>query len=208
MLAAGPILAQDAANHVTAKEDTAGWIQLFDGKSLNGWEGDTDLWSVKDGTIVGSTQGHPLKVNTFLVYNQSYSDFILKADILLRNGNSGIQFRSVLKNPGWLMEGYQADASEAGDLSAWGNLYENGGRARRIMRTSDEGWQVAKKVVKVGGWNQIEIFAQGTHIQLKLNGTVTIDMHDDRSASGLIGFQLHPGPPMEVRYRNIRLKLL
>jgi len=57
-------------------------------------------------------------------------------------------------------------------------------------------------------WNQYEIYAKGSHIRLTLNGVVTIDTHDEKTSSGVIGFQLHMGDPMEVRVRGIKIKPL
>ena len=192
---------------LAASED--GFIPLFNGKNLDGWGGDPALWSVKDGVIVGTTDGHPIQQNTFLIYQRPYADFILKADVRLRNGNSGIQFRSTaVPGPGWVVTGYQADFSEAGDRSAWGNFYEEKGRGRGVMKTPDEGWRIGQKLVRKGGWNSYEILAQGHRIQIKLNGVVTIDTTDDKAPSGVIAIQLHMGEPMRVECRNIRLKPL
>ena len=192
-----------------AAADADGWMALFNGRNLDGWDGDPALWSVENGAIVGSTDGHPIKQNTFLIHKQPFADFILKAEVKLRNHNSGIQFRSVrLAEPGWIASGYQADCSEAGDRSAWGNFYEERGRGRGVMKTPDEGWRIGRKVYHKGDWNEYEILAQGHHIRLKLNGAETIDTTDDKAASGIIAIQLHMGEPMRVEVRNIRLKVL
>jgi Domain of Unknown Function (DUF1080) len=186
-----------------------GFVPLFNGRNLDGWDGDPALWSVHKGVIVGTTDGHPIKQNTFLIYKQPYADFILKAEVKLRNHNSGIQFRSkVLPGPGWVVSGYQADFSEAGEKSAWGNFYEEKGRSRTLMKTPDEGWQIARSIYHKGDWNEYEILAQGNHFRLKLNGVQTIDARDDKAASGIIALQLHMGEPMRVEARNIRLKVL
>lgn len=206
-LAAPVIGAAQGPNRLTAAEKKAGYVLLFDGKDLAGWEGNPALWSVKDGMIMGSTEGHPITHNTFLISKKEYSNFILQADIRLRNHNSGIQFRSVVL-PEWVMTGYQADASDVGEKSGWGNLYEEKGRGRKLMKTQDEGWQKAKTIVHPGEWNSYEILAQGSHLQLKLNGVVTMDLQDEKAARGFIGFQLHLGPPMEVFFRNVKLKPL
>ena len=202
-----PTTAAEQPNRLTPKERKEGYILLFNGKDLTGWEGDPAYWSVKDGAIVGSTHPRPLKTSSFLVGKQEFSDFILKVDLKLLSSNSGVQFRSTAQ-PEWQMTGYQADASDVGPKSAWGNLYEMNGRGRGIMKSTDEGWLKAREVVRTGDWNQYEILAVGKHIQLKLNGIVTIDMEDDKSARGLFGVQLHPGPGMEVQLRNIKLKVL
>jgi len=197
-------------NELTPQEKQDGYRLLFNGKSLDGWQGDPVRWTVKDGEIVGSSDGHPFKVNTFLIYKGTFRNFILKADIKLRNHNSGIQFRSEqLNGEGWMVRGYQADASEVGDeKSAWGNLYEERLRGRNAMKTPDEGWVIANSLLHRGDWNTYEILAEGDHIRLTFNGTVTIDMHDSASASGIIALQLHAGPEMQVEFRNLKIKEL
>lgn len=210
-----PILLQAASsdsppNHLTAQEQKDGYTLLFNGKNLDGWDGDPVRWSVQDGVIVGSSDGHPFKVNTFLIYKGSFANFILKGDIKLRNHNSGIQFRSEqLPGEGWMVRGYQADASEVGEeKSAWGNLYEERLRGRNAMKTPDEGWRIGKSQVHHGEWNAYEIMADGDHIRLTFNGVVTIDMHDKAASSGIIALQLHAGPEMRVEFRNLKLKKL
>lgn len=207
-----PALLRAAApmNTLTPQEKKEGYVLLFNGKNLDGWDGDPVRWSVKDGEIIGSSDGHPFKVNTFLIHNGTFSNFILKADIKLRNHNSGIQFRSEhMPGPGWIVRGYQADASEVGpEKSAWGNLYEERLRGRNVMKTPDQGWLIAKSLVHHQGWNTYEIFADGDHIRLTFNGVVTIDMHDKAASTGVIALQLHAGPEMRVEFRNIKLKKL
>ena len=197
----------DDPNSLADDEKQQGFVLLFDGKTLDGWDGDSRIWQVGDGVIVGSSDKYSPEHNTYLVYKVPYTDFILKAEVKLRNGNSGIQFRSKLL-PDWIVHGYQADLSYAGERSAWGNFYEEKGRGRGVMPTPSAGWEKAKSAVRDKDWNQYEIYAKGSHVRLKLNGVVTIDMHDDKTASGVIGFQLHTGKPMEVRFRGIKIKPL
>jgi hypothetical protein len=199
-----------AINTLTPQEKKEGFTLLFNGKNLDGWDGDPVRWSVQNGVIVGSSDGHPFKVNTFLIPRGIYKNFILKGDIKLRNHNSGIQFRSEqLPGEGWMVRGYQADASEVGDeKSAWGNLYEERLRGRNVMKTPDQGWVIAKTLVHHGDWNTYEILADGDHIRLTFNGVVTIDTHDSASSSGIIALQLHAGPEMRVEFRNLKMKVL
>ena len=206
-----PLLLHTAApNTLTPEEKKDGYALLFNGKNLDGWDGDPVRWTVQDGTIVGCSDGHPFKVNTFLIHKGTFRNFILKGDIKLRNHNSGIQFRSEqLPGEGWMVRGYQADASEVGDeKSAWGNLYEERLRGRNAMKTPDEGWLIAKPLLHRGDWNSYEILADGDHIRLTFNGTITIDMHDRASADGIIALQLHAGPEMRVEFRNLKIKTL
>ena len=205
------LLAAPPPNRLSPEEKKQGYILLFNGRDLSGWEGDAERWSVQDGAIVGSSDGKPFKVNTFLIYrNGSFANFILKADIKLRNHNSGIQFRSEqLPGPGWIVRGLQADVSEAGEeKSAWGNFYEERGRSRSMMKTPDEGWKIAKSIVRHGDWNSYEILADGDHFKLTLNGVVTIDQHAPAPASGIIALQLHAGEEMRVEFRDLKLKKL
>jgi hypothetical protein len=210
-IAAVAYAADVPANTLTAEEKKAGYVLIFNGKDFDGWGGDAVLWSVENGAIVGSSDDHPFKVNTFLIYKGVYKNFLLKGDIKLRNHNSGIQFRSEqLPGPGWIVKGLQADASEVGpQKSAWGNLYEERGRGRDAMKTPDQGWLIAKDLVHHQDWNSYEILADGDHVQLTFNGKVTIDMHDSNAVSaGVIALQMHAGEPMRVEFRNLKLKVL
>jgi len=177
-----------------------GFQPLFNGKNLDGWTGDPRMWSVRDGMIVGHTAGVTMTDNSFLISKQTYRNFDLRLEMKLRNHNSGIQFRSEVL-PNWVVRGYQADAAED---NYWGNIYEEKGRGTLVDGWKDKG----EKAVKLHGWNDYEIFCDGDHIRLTLNGTVTADTHDDKSLDGIIAFQLHRGPPMEVYFRNVRIKIL
>jgi hypothetical protein len=157
---------------------------------------------VKDGEIVGSTEGVKLTQNTFLIYRAgTFKNFVLKAQAKLRNHNSGIQFRSeALDN--WVVKGYQADMAEG---NWWGSIYEEKG-TRGVMVN---GWKgKAEKVVKPNDWNDIEIFCQGDQIRITLNGLVTAELKDSVRLEGVIALQLHAGPAMEVRFRNLTIQEL
>ncbi len=112
---------------------------LFNGKDLSGWDGNTALWSVKDGVIHGETVADPanakkstLRHNTFLVWTGgTVSDFELHAKFRMPSdgGNSGIQYRSEVKSvgpDGPIVSGYQADMETGKTYS--GILYEEKGR--------------------------------------------------------------------------------
>ncbi len=196
-------------NKLSEAEKSEGFLLLFNGRDLSGWDGDTRFWRAEDGMITGSTDGHSTKENTFLIYKRTFSDFHLKAEVRLRNHNSGIQFRSkVAPGPGYVVSGYQADFSDAGERSAWGNFYEERGRGRGVMKTPDEGWRKGRSLVRVKDWNSVEVMARGRHIQIKLNGVVTMDTTDNEAVSGVIAIQLHKGEKMRVDCRNLKLKEL
>ncbi len=211
-----------------------GFVRMFNGKNLTGWEGNPKLWSVKDGAITGqTTPDNPAKGNTFLVWtNGTVGDFELRCSFRLVPGdsqgfaNSGIQYRSKVVDPvNWVVHGYQADM-EAGP-NYTGNLYEEGMRGTLAERGEKVVWdkdgkkQVVGSVgnaaeieasVKKGDWNDYVIIAQGNHLQQFVNGKPTIDVVDEdpakRALSGVLALQLHAGPPMMAQFRNIRLKKL
>ncbi|WP_180538182.1 3-keto-disaccharide hydrolase [Nevskia soli] len=177
------------------------WTPLFDGKDLAGWDGDPRLWSVHDGVLVGSTDQTPISHNEFLISKEQFGDFVLHAEMKLRNHNSGIQFRSAAY-PEYVVKGYQADA---GQDNYWGNLYEEGGTRGTMV----DGWAAGgKEVAHLGGWNTYDIRCQGDHITITLNGKQTVDIHDSKSLTGVIGLQLHAGTPMEVSFRDIKIQKL
>lgn len=179
-----------------------GFKAIFDGKSLTGWDGDPKVWSVKDGELIGSSEGYKLAGNTFLIYRGGeFGDFILRAKVKLRNHNSGIQFRSE-ELPNWVMRGYQADMAQG---NWWGGVYEEKGK-RGVMIN---GWKgKAETVVKADDWNEVEIYCKGEDIRITINGLVTAELKDSFKLSGLFGLQLHAGPPMEARFKDIRLQVL
>ncbi|MBI3210399.1 MAG: DUF1080 domain-containing protein [Candidatus Solibacter usitatus] len=208
LAALSPLFAQDSLSPAEKRE---GFVSLFNGRDLDGWDGDKSLWKVENGVLVGLSDGRPFKVNTFLSYTRKtdYSDFVLRADVKLRNHNSGIHFRSKqLPEPGWIVMGYQADCSHAGEKSAWGNFYEERGRGRNVMKNPNEGWNAAQNVLRAKDWNSYEIFADGPRIKLHFNGIQTIDTTDTVASSGIVALQLHAGEEMRVEFRNIRIKEL
>ncbi len=174
---------------------------LFNGRDLSGWDGDTRLWRVEDGQIVGSTEGVSLDANSFLIHEGEFGDFHLKLEVKLRNHNSGIQFRSEAL-PNWVVRGLQADMAEG---NWWGSIYDEKGTRGVIVN----GWKgKAEAVVKQGEWNDYEIFCKGDLIQIRVNGLLTAELRDATRTKGVIALQLHRGPPMEVRFRNLRIMTL
>src|SRR5262249_9398501 len=121
-----------------------GKTEFFNGKNLEGWEGLTEYWSVKDGALVGSTYPGGLKFNTFLCSKKKYGDFELKFQIRLKGGkgNSGVQVRSAISNPRtFAVRGPQADIGEGYWGSLWGE--DVGGMMKKAP--ADEGNKLLKK---------------------------------------------------------------
>jgi hypothetical protein len=182
------------------KED--GFTPLFNGKDLAGWvtPDNKGLFSVENGEIVGRSKEKELKKNEFLVTDKPYGDFVLKAKVKYASGNSGIQFRSERAADG-AVAGPQADIANG----YWGLLYEE--RRRGILEQYPK--EKAEALIHKGDWNEFEITAKGTHVIIKINGTTVIDRTDEKfEKSGIIALQLHAGPPMEIRFKDIEIKPL
>ncbi len=180
-----------------------GFVPLFDGQTLAGWQGDSSFWSVEDGAIVGSSDAKKVPHNTFLATTKSYKNFVLKVEFKLRNHNSGVQVRSE-QRPDYVVAGYQADIAEKRYM---GILYEE--RGRGILVDVDPA-EVAKHV-KSDDWNEYTITCNGPSLKFELNGYTTVDYtekSDKGAKEGVIAFQLHAGPPMKVWFRNVRIKEL
>jgi hypothetical protein len=180
-----------------------GFKPLFNGKDLTGWvqpaKGSGATFTVEDGAIVGRTNGK-LKKNEFLVTDKAYGEFTLKAKVKIRNGNSGIQIRSTRSDNG-TVAGPQADVADG----YWGLLYEE--RMRGILERYPK--EKADALVKKNDWNDFEITFKGQQLVIKINGTTVIDRTDEKFAkSGIIALQVHVGPEMEVRYKDLEIKTL
>lgn len=181
-----------------------GFVSLFDGKTLAGWKGRESLWKVEDGAIVGTTtKDAPLKRNEFIYTEKQYGDFELLIKFRLANHNSGVQIRSQASD-GFVVKGYQADIAEK---RYTGILYEEGGRG--ILMNVDPK-EVAKHLKK-GGWNQYRIVCKGDNIQAFVNDFRTFnytEKKEGKPTKGVIALQLHRGPPMCVRFKDIYIKEL
>jgi len=191
-------------------------VSLFDGKSLAGWEGDSKVWRVEDGVIVGgSLQGNPR--NQFLTTKRTFYNFRLTLEYKLIGTegfvNGGVQFRSQrATNPPNEMIGYQADIGHGHT----GSLYDESRRKKFLARAGNGvgGYGVKAdteiaELEKKGEWNRYEIRAEGPRITIFLNGKATLDYTEtDPSiddAYGLIGLQIHGNCKAEIRFRNITL---
>lgn len=172
--------------------------KFFDGKTLEGWAGDTTVWSVEKGEIVGKTTTG-LKKNNFLSSKCEVSDFRLSVKVKLvpNKENSGIQFRSAYNKEG-IMTGPQADIG----AEWWGKLYEEHLRGMLVKDGAGDH-------VKPEDWNEYVIEAKGPSVKMWLNGFKCVDYTDEKLAKkGVIAFQVHSGGPMEVRFKDIKLEVL
>lgn len=183
-----------------------GFVALFDGKSLAGWNGDPEIFRVEDGAIVGGTLAEPIPHNAFLSSKEEYADFELrlKFKLLGKGANAGVQLRSRRIPDHHEMIGYQADLGDGW----WGCLYDESRRRKVLAGPKPE---VRAKIVKQNEWNDYRIRCQGRRIQLWINGKQTVDYTEadpDIEQQGLIALQIHGGPPSEAWYKDIRIKEL
>ncbi|MDR3716851.1 MAG: DUF1080 domain-containing protein [Puia sp.] len=208
-------------------KDKDGFVKIFDGKSFAGWEGDTSVWKVGDGSFIGVVDSTKhLQHNTFLIYRAAQpADFEFKAEYRISDkGNSGVQYRSEeVKDLPLALKGYQADID--GENQYTGQNYEERGRGFLAMRgqkvtlepnvkpviTDSVGNSDSLKThIKNNDWNEVYIIAKGNHLKHYINGILMSETTDNdttaRKFSGWIGLQAHVLPYMKVEYRNIRLK--
>lgn len=210
----------------TARADDEGFKPIFDGETLDGWDGLEGYWSDEDGAIVGQfTRENPLSRNTFLIWEGGEpGDFELrfKYRIASNQANSGIQVRSK-RHDDFVVSGLQPDIANVGWIT--GIIYEERGRGimarrgektvidaegkRETTRFAEEG--ALGEHIKPGDWNDYHVSFRGNHLVVTINGEVMSELVDARPeapAEGIIAFQLHQGPPMRIEFKDIHLKAI
>lgn len=205
--AAACLLASGTAATLSAGEPASqdsDFVSLFDGKTLEGWEGDLSVFRVENGTIIGGQLKDKIPHNFFLSSKQEYSDFELQLEFRLLGAetNAGVQIRSQRIPDHHEMIGYQADLGQ----NYWGALYDES-RRNKILESPPK--EELAAVLKKEEWNRYRILCKGRHIQLWINDFQTVDYHeaDEKiEQNGLIALQIHGGPPGEAHYRNIRIR--
>lgn len=217
-------------------DDAAGFVPIFDGKTLAGWEGDQTFWRAENGTIIGeSTPEKRVTANNFLIWRGgTVRDFELKIEFRLNGANSGIQYRSAeLPAVGkWVLKGYQADIDFA--QGYLGNIHDERGRGpsgeghvilsprgqitrivagpkyKLIGSIGDA--TLLRGAMNVGGWNRYHIIARGPVLMQIINGqlmSVAIDEDTANAApEGVLGLQMHTGPPFKIEYRTLMYRRL
>lgn len=227
--------------------DEKGFVNIFDGKTLNNWEGDSKYWRVENGNLVGEiTPQTLLKTNSFIMWKGGEpANFELKGEVnITEKGNSGINYRSEkLTDVPYALKGYQADIDGANQYT--GQNYEERGRTTLAFRgqitsinsqpsnvkledvkakIKNNAWSDLKVTGTLGSsdslktkiknqdWNSFHLIIKGNRLQHFINGILMSDVTDNDvingKAKGILGVQVHVGPPMKVQYRNLRLKQL
>ncbi len=214
-------------------EDDAGFVPLFDGKTLEGWEkhGGKATYEVVDGVIVGSSV--PNTPNTFLCTEKQYGNFVLEYEFHVDSAlNSGVQIRSQVfaeakeipvgggktkKMAADRVHGYQVEIDPNKPTRLWaGGIYDEARRGWLFPgKKGGDGAAFTKqgqKIYNKEGWNKIRVVAQGNRIQTFLNGEPRADFEDDLTPAGIIGLQVHGvggrKDTLQARWRNIRIKVL
>ncbi|RAK02950.1 uncharacterized protein DUF1080 [Larkinella arboricola] len=224
-----------------------GFVSIFNGKNLDGWDADPTYWRAENGVLVGEiTPSTLLKTNNFIIWKGGQpADFELKGEFnITETGNSGINYRSEqLTDIPFALRGYQADID--GKNNYTGQNYEERKRttlAYRGQRTtikpytgpatpegiranvSRNAWNglnvtgslgssdSLKTLIKSGDWNSFHLIIKGNKLQHYINGVLMSEVTDEDTVNGakkgLLGVQVHVGPPMKVQYRNLMLKQL
>ncbi|MEE2643076.1 MAG: DUF1080 domain-containing protein [Planctomycetota bacterium] len=191
-------------------EQPSGWIRLFDGKTLEGWEGNEEFFRVQDEAIVAGNLEKKIPHNEFLCTEKVYKDFELRleAKLIGEGKNAGIQFRSQRIPNHHEVKGYQCDMGQMKGHSIWGYLYDES-RRRKFLVEADA--RLTDKNTREGEWNEFVLRCEGKRIQIWLNGFRTVnyvETGENIDQQGIIGLQIHGGPPAEAWYRNIRIKKL
>jgi hypothetical protein len=211
--------------------DADGFITIFNGKDLTGWEGLEEYWTVKDGVISGHETKDKSK-QTFLVWQGGKpGDFELhfKYKFATPDGNSGVQFRSKVLDPkSFRVGGYQADFDAKAGYD--GSIYDEAGvaggrgtmsnRGEKTVWDSDnkrqneklgESGDALKKLIKIGDWNEVVLVVQGNHITYSINGKLMTDLTDHSPKAlkaGVIALQCHAGFTMDIQFKDLKIKLL
>ncbi len=196
------------SNCLMADEKSDGFVSLFDGKTLAGWEGNLKMFRVEAGAIVAGSLKDKIPNNEFLCTEKEYGDFELrlKAKLVGEGDNAGVQFRSARIPNHHEVKGFQCDIGVMRERLIWGWLYDESRRRKFLAEADDED---LKNVFKAGDWNELVIRGEGQRIQIWVNGFRTVDYQeteDGIAPRGIIGLQIHGGPPAEASYKDIRIK--
>lgn len=214
-----------------------GWISLFNGKDLTGWEGLPGYWTVVDGAIqCAETKETSKQTDLILLASKESPETFANFEIhysfkwLTPGGNSGLQIRGKIDKPEMFhVGGYQADIDAGNQYS--GIIYDEGGVAggRGIMSKRGEKtvWdaenkrsstpldktdaEIKAKIKPMGEWNDVVVVVNGNHITYSINGQVTTDLTDDSPKAckdGVIGLQMHGGHTMTLQFKDLKIKML
>ena len=207
LVAAAGLLPLAGAADSSDSASEEGWVTLFDGKSLDGWEANEnpETFSVANGElVVHGKRSHLFYIGQ--VENHDFKNFDFKAEVMTKpSSNSGIYFHTKFQPTGWPDAGYEVQVNNTHrDPKKTGGLYD----------VKDVFEQHAKDEV----WFTEEIVVRGKHVEVKIDGKTVVDFtepddfevknHPGRKVGhGTFALQGHD-PVSEVHFRNIRVKVL
>lgn len=210
LLVWGCLLALSGLGQSTLADEQKTLI-LFDGKSFDGWEGDTaQTWRIEQGAITAGSLEKIAPRNEFLATTREFENFDLSLKFRIvgdHNVNAGVQFRTRRIPNHHEVSGFQADIGPAVD----GNLYDESRRRRTLVTPTAELLKQAREAVPESGWQTYRIRANGDHIQLWLNGVKTVDyleMEEGIDRRGIIALQIHGGMKAIISYKDIQIQEL
>jgi len=209
-------------------EDTPEFTPIFNGKNLDGWDGQPGSWEVKDGEIwcTGTAKNR----NWLIWRKEQPADFVLRLEFRWDKGNSGVQVRSDDLGD-WQVYGYQVEVAAQKVMGLWHHSLLDKKHARRKERflmalagehvtLAPDGSKTVKKVndgeeikrnYKEHEWNTLEITAKGDTLTQKINGVVFSTVTDKdkkmQRKRGFIALQDH-GKGCIAAFRKIELKQL
>jgi hypothetical protein len=206
VVAAGLLLPGCRSGAEGGRMSSTPWQSLFNGRDLTNWtQIGSARWKVRDGIIVGGQEGDP-KRSGLLATREQFKDFQLQLEFMIdEHGkyNSGVYLRNNSGTAG--RTGYQVNIGR-GAAQEYVGLYTD-----RWLDKGDEDDSIRKKL----DWNRLDIFAQGPHIKVRLNGRAIVDYTDPNPPpkflqAGVIGLQTYgaEGHAGWVKFRNIRLREL
>jgi hypothetical protein len=233
-----PVTGAAPAAAPLGQPDAKGFISLFNGQDLSGWEGLEGYWSVKNGVIDGSeTREHSVQTDLILSASREHPEKFVNFELRLKwmlvspDGNSGVQFRSAINNPKTLhVGGYQADIDSGGNYT--GSIYDEsgiaGGRGTMSNRGEKTRWDAQNKrhnsplresaddlrklLHNTGDWNDVVLVVNGNHVRYKINGHLMTEMFDESPKAvlkgGVIALQMHAGFTMDIQFKDISIKFL
>ena len=220
-------------NEEKTSDNEKEWIYVFDGKTLDDWEYDPVYWRVEDGCMVGEITPSTIVTRNTFIYKKDLllKDFELKVEFRVSaEGNSGVSYRNELIDTlSYALKGYQADID--GRNRYTGQNYEERGRqflalrgqttvitpeyvspTSALIRAADISTDFLGKFIKNDDWNQYYIVVKGNRMLHYVNGILMSDVTDNdpvnRRMSGILGVQVHVGPPMKIEYRNFKFRPL
>ncbi len=192
-----------AAGCASTEQQSKRPVSIFDGKTFSGWEGETNkAWRIEDGALVGGTLQAKIPRNEFLCTTRSYTNFVLRLKFKMvgQDVNSGVQIRSQRIPNHHEVISYQDDL---GDPHWWGCIYDES-RRNKVLAKSD--MEQVNTILRRGDWNDYTIRCEGRRVQLWINGLQTVDYFEPDETipqHGIIGLQIHSGPPSEAWYKDI-----